>query len=584
VRGLLLTAVLGCQGHIADPEPPPYSAAHARATHKADPPKRRRTIGPFTAPSTTLQPARFECTHPEQRGAGQLAARRLTRDEYLRSARAVLGEEVVTAAEVQLAAAQIPGETSGDITQEFQNEPAYDHAFGIVVTAQALAKAVVSNAAIRTRVFGECAKIADRDCATAYLAGDVRRILKRPLDEARRASMLNAFSDAGEGNDGLELVVARVLQAPEAVFHLAVTHERIREGMFAVDAWTVAARVAYALTGRGPDDALLDAAESGELGSLEQVRPHALRLLESPDARSQLEAVLDAWLDLQRLPTPHEAVASTLGIDPVALNDEARRELLDYALYEILDRDADANTLMTADVGFPRSERMGRLYGSELADGDAPVVLPHGHRGLLVRVAPLLSGGPRTSPILRGVYVRKRLLCDELALPDFSAVQKRTEALQDSDPAQLSAREHTQQLTAPSECMACHAQINPLGFALEGYDGFGASRDVETTWSNEGSELATHALDTRVLDVNIEAGAARNVEGAAELVQAIATSAKYPACLAERLYTHAQLRPAAEEDACALSEIEAALRDGSSVREAWLLAALNEDTFVQRVP
>ncbi|HTU61279.1 MAG TPA: DUF1588 domain-containing protein, partial [Polyangiales bacterium] len=365
---------------------------------------------------------------------------------------------------------------------------------------------------------------------------------------------------------------------------VAVTQERIRERMFAVDAWTVAARVAYALTGRGPDDALLAAAESGELGSIEQVRPHALRLLESPDARTQLEAILDAWLDLQRLPTPHEAVASTLGIDPVALNEEARRELIEYALYQILQRDADAQTLMTADVGFPRSERMARLYGSELAEGDAPVVLPHGHRGLLVRVAPLLSGGTRTSPILRGVYVRKRLLCDALELPDFSAVQKRMEALEEADPAQLSAREHTEQLTAPSECMACHAQINPLGFALEGYDGFGASRDIETTWSRQGSELATHALDTHVLDVNIEAGAVQNVDDASGLVQAIATSTKYRACLAERLYTHAQLRPAAAEDACALSEIEAALRDGASVREGWLLAALNEDTFVQRVP
>lgn len=577
--------MLGCQGHIADPEPPPYSVANTRAANSGDDhPKRRRAIGPFAAPSTGLQRARFECAHPEQRGAGQLAARRLTRDEYLRSARAVLGDEVVAAAEVQLAAAQIPGETSGDITQEFQNEHAYDHVFGIMTTAQALAKAVISDTATRKRVLGECAQFADRNCAAAYLAGDVRRILKRPLDEARRASVLNAFSDAGEGNDGLELVLARVLQAPEAVFHLAVTQEPIRERMFTVDAWTVAARVAYALTGRGPDDALLAAAESGELGSVEQVRPHALRLLESPDARTQLEAILDAWLDLQRLPTPHEAVASTLGIDPVALNEEARRELLDYAVYEILERDADAHTLMTAEVGFPRSERMSRLYGSERADGAEPVVLPHGHRGLLVRAAPLLSGGTRTSPILRGVYVRKRLLCDALDLPDFSAVQKRTEALQETDSTQLSAREHTQQLTAPSECMACHAQINPLGFALEGYDGFGASREVEITWSSEGSELATHALDTRVLDVNIEAGTARNVEGAADLVRAIATSAKYPACLAERLYTHAQLRPAAAEDACALSEIEAALRDGSSVREAWLLAALNEDTFVQRVP
>lgn len=584
-RGLVLAAALGCEGQISEPEAAPYSATREQASEVG---LRRRTIVPFDSDgferSLAMRPARFECTDRDRRGAGQLGARRLTRDEYLRSAGVVLGEKVLAAAEVQLAAAQIPGETSGDITQEFQNEHAYDHVFGIVTTAQALAKAVVSDAAIRTRVFGACAQSADRKCAATYLAGDVRRILKRPLDETRRVSMLNAFSDAGESNEGLELLLARVLQAPEAVFHLAVAvpQQRVRDGLLAVDAWTVAARVSYALTGRGPDDALLAAAERGELSSLEQVRPHALRLMDSADARTQLEAILDAWLDLQRLPTPNDAVASSRGIDAVALTDEARRELLDYALYEILDRDADAQTLMTADVGFPRSQRMGVLYGSELADGADPVVLPHGHQGLLLRVAPLLSDALRTSPILRGVYVRKRLLCDSLADPDFNAVQKRAEALQGTEP--LSARQFTEQLTAPSECMACHAQINPLGFALEGYDGFGASRDLEIIWNADGSELASHALDTRVLDVSIEAGAAKTVDNASQLVQAIASSAKYRACLAERFYTHAQLRPVAAEDTCALSEIEAALREGASVRDAWLLAVLNEDTFVQQAP
>jgi hypothetical protein len=577
-------AVLGCEGQVSEPEAAPFSVTGERASGL-----KRRTLVPFDSSgferSLELRPPRFECTDHERRGAGQLGARRLTRDEYLRSAGAVLGEKVVAAAEVQLAAAQIPGETSGDITQEFQNEHAYDHVFGIVATAQALAKTTVSDAAIRVRVFGACAQSADRECAAAYLAGDVRRISKRPLDETTRVTMLNAFSDAGESNEGLELLLARVLQAPEAVFHLAVPKQRdgaLRDGMVAVDAWTVAARIAYALTGRGPDDELLDAAERGELGSVEQARPQAERLLDSPDARRQLEAILDAWLDLQRLPSPNEAVASTLGIDPVALTDEARRELLDYALYEILDRDADAHTLMTADVGFPRSERMGVLYGSELADGVDPVTLPQGHRGLLVRVAPLLSGGLRTSPILRGVYVRKRLLCDALADPDFNAVQRRSEELQLTEPQ--SARRFTELLTAPSECMACHAQINPLGFALEGYDGFGASRDHETAWNDDGSEVARHALDTGVLDANIEAGSAKRMDDASELVQAIAASAKYRACLAERFYTHAQLRPVAAEDTCALSEIEAALRQGSSVKEAWLLAVLNQDTFVQEAP
>jgi hypothetical protein len=608
----MLSAALSCQGQISAPDgAPSHRLEHEQEAAPAQPEpaawsgvwrRKHKPTAEQPAPQQTAA-QRFVCSVPELRGTAQRGARRLTRDEYLQSASATLGADVVALPAVQQAAAQIPGETVGDITQEFQNEHAYDHVFGLLATAQALAKAVVSDPALRVRVFGACAKAVDQGCVETYLAAGAKRILKRPLNDARRAQLLRTFSDAGNGEQGLELLLSRLLQAPEAVFHLALPKQQCvtaadsggkefqvcqdepaHDGSFAVDAWTVAARIAYALTGHGPDDALLTAAERGELGSVEDARAHAVRLMASPAARIQLEAMLDAWLDLQRLPTPNPAVASSLGIDPSELATEARRELLDFAVYEILDRNADAHTLMTDAVGFPRSERMAKLYGSEIASGDEPVALPHGHQGLLVRVAPLLSGQLRTSPILRGVYVRKRLLCDALASPDFTAVQARTEGLTHVDPKRLSARQFTEQLTAPTECMSCHTRINPLGFPLEGYDGFGAARDVEITWNADGSQRAQHALDTHVQEANIDEGDTREVADASELVQAIANSTKYSACLAERLYTHAQLRPVVAEDACALSEIEAALRDGASVKDAWLQAVLNADTFVQRAP
>ena len=64
----------------------------------------------------------------------------------------------------------------------------------------------------------------------------------------------------------------------------------------------------------------------------------------------------------------------------------------------ILDRDADSAELMSARLGFPRSERMAKLYGSEIADGDEPVALTHGHGGLLLRIAPLHLGSAEQLP------------------------------------------------------------------------------------------------------------------------------------------------------------------------------------------
>ena len=621
--GLALTLSLaGCEGKISKPESAPWAQSPARNTHA--PEERAASASDSTSTSTVstqltgappvATPApesgsmaaggpRFSCARPELRGLNQMTLRRLTRDEYLDSARAALGAEILSSAAVREAAAQIPEETTGDITREFQNAHAYDHVAGILKISQALAKVVVDDPVVRKRVFGLCAEsAADYECAERYLARGGIRITKRPLGTQRDNALLDAFSDAGEGNTGLELLLSRLLQAPETVFHLAVPRQRCpssadatrsdnetcqedsaQPGMVHVDDWTVASRVSFALTGHAPDQELLDAAARGELRNVEQVRAHAERLVETADARKQLEAILDAWLHLRTLPTPAPAVAKHAGIDASGFSEEARRELLDYALYEILDREADATTLMTERVGFPRSAGMAELYGTAIIKaGEEPAVLPNGHRGLLLRVAPLLSGQLRTSPILRGVYVRMRLICDELASPDFSIVESRTAELLDLDQHTLSSRQIAQQVTEAALCMACHVQINPLGFALERYGPLGAQRSVELDLDVDGKELATLPIDTHVQHANIEDGTPDQLAGADALVDALATSTKYQACIAQRFFSHAQLRKPSTTDLCTLSEIESVLRNGGSVKEAWLASVVHADLFLRK--
>jgi hypothetical protein len=312
------------------------------------------------------------------------------------------------------------------------------------------------------------------------------------------------------------------------------------------------------------------------------VRPHARRLIATPAARRQLQAVLDAWLNLEAIPTPHPALAARAGIDGAGLADEARKELLEYASYQILDQDADVASLMSAAIGFPRSERMAKLYGSEIADGDQPVALPEGHGGMLLRLAPLLSGQLSSSPILRGVYVRKRMLCDALPSPDFSIVNSRLKMFEAQDRTKLSTRQAVTQITSEGACPTCHTQINPIGFALERFDPLGQPRDEEIVFDPTGAEIARHPIDTHVTEANLEPGLPSELDGAEQLNGALAQSAKVRACIAERFYSQARLRAPSEGDHCALSEVEALLRDGGTVKEAWLQSVVNRELFVRQ--
>jgi hypothetical protein len=665
---------------------------------------------------------RFSCSDPSTRGQGQLAMRRLTRDELLHSFTAVIGGEVMSASAVTLAASQIPGEPPGDLVATFQNGHAFDHVSGMLQTAQAVASELASSAAARDRVLGACAAEADRACAEAFLDGAALALMRRPLGAERRAALLAAFDAEGGGLPGMQWLLARTLQAPETLFHLELPQqtcestpgedlsfdgddaavffsplatggeveppaeldengwfvwqipgarvlgryttlrialtaradddvpleldvnlndtpllpgitvapgtqtleaavmiesganvkvgvqyknaaagrtlvlERLTLGgdadatactavpadgaLFKVDAWSVASRLAYAITGQGPDAALLDAAANDQLSSEAEVRPHAERLIATPAARTQLHAVLRAWLNLDAIPTPHDAIAERAGIEPDGLSEEAVTELLDYATYQILDREADTTALMSDAIGFPRSERMATLYGSDVASSDEPVSLPE-HGGLLLRIAPLLSGQLSSSPILRGVYVRKRVLCDTLPSPDFSIVNERLDELAHQDKTMATTREAVTAITSVSPCNGCHVSINPIGFALESFDPLGMPRSEELVLDEDGNELARHPIDTRVTAANLEAGLPDELSGADELNEALGRSYKVRACIAERLYTHARLRPSAEPDHCALAALEEALTDGGSIKDAWLAAVVGPELFVR---
>lgn len=725
-RALAVSLLLvGCTGGLSAPDRP----GNAPSSESEDSPGSvggRSNAEGETGDDSETDPSvsdhtLFSCTKPELRGQGRPSIRRLTRDELLDSMEALVGSAIMQQNAVQLAASQIPSETpaeaSGDLVREFQNSHSFDHAQGIFNTARAIADALSADPASLTRIFGNCAPTATEACASAFLNAQATRILRRPLDAARKTALLAAFSAEGAGVAGLKVVLTSLLQAPEAVFHLEparrtcsggassafnwddasvffapsggapkvgaqetltaggwyvwqVPGTRISDdfsvltlsvvgggkdtlvldvnlndaplikgaqvrsgagelttvvsvpkgsntkigvsftnpasgrslqlrkvtlsnagicsdakpanGRVLIDDWAVASRVAYALTGRGPDADLLVAASKNALRNAAQVRPHAERLLKTPAARRQLEMVMDAWLQLSDLPEPTDVIATAAGIDPAGLAKEARQELLDFVTYVAFDRDGDVETLLSEPVGFPRSERMSKLYGSATATGDKPVELPNGHRGLLLRVAPLLSGQRAASPILRGVYVRKRLLCDTLPSPDFSIISAREMALHAADPARSSMRQIVTEITAPNGCMSCHAMINPIGFSLEEFDPLGRPRTVEVAYNDKDQVVAMHPIDTVVDAANIEPGGPDTLDGADALNRALEQSLKVRACLAARFFSTAQLRPLSDADSCAVAAVESALQEGKSLREAWLNAVVNEDLFYRK--
>jgi hypothetical protein len=178
------------------------------------------------------------------------------------------------------------------------------------------------------------------------------------------------------------------------------------------------------------------------------------------------------------------------------------------------------------------------------------------------------------------VYVRKRLLCDNLSSPDFATVAQRTKELGEIDKTKYSGRQVAETLTSPQACASCHTSINPLGFVLEAFDPLGKPRTRETVYDAMGKVIAQHNIDLSVVDAFIEGSAKNPMNSAQELLDGVANSSKIRSCISERFLGHSRMRSVANAtDGCALAEIETALAQGLSVREAFIRSIANEDIF-----
>lgn len=351
-------------------------------------------------------------------------------------------------------------------------------------------------------------------------------------------------------------------------------------GRTLLDDYEIASRISYSVIGSTPDSELLQAAANQSLRTIAGVRTQVERLLTNSAARARLDQITDAWLLTNAIPDPNPALASVAGIQANGLKEEAKREVQEYMSYMVLDRQANVKTLMTEKIGFPRTARLASIYGSGIAQGSTPVNLTQGHGGLLLRASVLLSGNVASSPILRGVYVRKRLLCDNLASPDFAVVDQRNQELGIIDRTVYSGRQVAEKITAPQACASCHTSINPLGFALEAFDPLGKARTEELVYNGMGQVIARHNLDLSVVDAFIEGVGKKPLAGAQDLLDGIANSSKIRSCISERFYSHARLRSISNStDGCALLEVETALAQGLSVKEAFIRSIANEDIF-----
>jgi hypothetical protein len=345
---------------------------------------------------------------------------------------------------------------------------------------------------------------AQRDAKVhAFCNRFVERAFRRPLAPKQQQFFINSrFAEGKPVTDSVKEVVLLALKSPRFLY----------PDLGQADDHAVAARLALGLWDSIPDDELLRAAGAGRLGTQSQARQQALRMLRDPRSRAKLRDTFHHWLGLDHAEEIAKDTERYPGYDKPLEAD--LRTSLNLFLDEVIWQNAGADfRKLLNSQHLPFNERLARFYGAQRVKhlGEfGPSFFDHERAGLLTHpyLLALYSYHNSTSPIHRGVFVTRHVLGRSLKPPPEAVIFK-----DEAFAPNLTMREKVTKLTKADACMTCHGIINPLGFALEQFDGIGRLRKMEkgrpintisnylsadgvTVQLSSASDLARHATES----------------------------------------------------------------------------------------
>jgi Protein of unknown function (DUF1592)/Protein of unknown function (DUF1588)/Protein of unknown function (DUF1595)/Protein of unknown function (DUF1587) len=381
----------------------------------------------------------------------------------------------------------------------------------------------------------------DEDRARGFVEAFGERVHRRPLaadqvDDYLALFMLGSttYGDTPGLQGAVRLMIEALMTSPYFLYRSELSHEPV-EGIVPLDGYEIATRLSYTLWNTMPDEALFAAAQDGSLTEAEVLQAEVDRMLKDDRATAVFTKVLSQAMGVYR----YENISPNQSVYPNAPADlpNLAIEELSLLMQDAYENGRSYRELLLEPRTFVNAE-LAPLYGLSGSFGaefeETPLDAAE-RRGLLTTVGFLASNSSSVNPdpIHRGLFVAQKLLCSTVSAPPGEIPPLPT-----PDPDQTN-REAIEAITEvpDSACVVCHGTvINPFGFPFENFDAVGSIRD-----NDNGNALNLKTSPT--ID-----GETVEVDGALELIDALAQSEIVYQCYGQLLSSYLMGRPFQETD------------------------------------
>lgn len=341
----------------------------------------------------------------------------------------------------------------------------------------------------RDKIFSSCTpgetEKSEKNCARNILANLARHAYRRPVTNEDLTPLLDMYQVGtadGGFESGIRLALQRILVSPEFLFRLQIDPAKVKPGQaYRISDLDLASRVSFFLWSSIPDEELLALAEKNRLSKPGVLEKQVQRMLADPRSTSLVTNFTGQWLYIRNM--------ARVFPDPLAFPnfDENLRDAMQKETTLVFESMLRENRSVVDILDFDYTyvnERLAQHYGIEGIYGAEFRRIPvtdDRRKGLLGQgsILTVTSYPDRTAPTIRGKWIMEQILGTPPPPPPPNVPSLEN----DNDTKAMTMRQRMEKHRANPACAVCHKVMDPLGFALENFDGLGRWRD-KNTFSN----------------------------------------------------------------------------------------------------
>ncbi len=326
-------------------------------------------------------------------------------------------------------------------------------------------------------------------CARRIVTRLATHAFRRPAATGEVDSLMAFFKEGrkegGSFDTGIEQALARILASPKFIYRIESEPPAAKvDQPYRITDLDLASRLSFFLWSRGPDDELMNVAAQNRLHEPAVLAAQVRRMLKDPRAEALAVNFAGQWLNLRGLGSSGPLPMIYPDFDD-PLRQAMRREV-ELLFDDIVRQDRSVVDLLTANYTFV-NERLAKHYGIPNVYGSQfrRVTLPpemEDRWGLLGKGAFLVttSKPERTSPVVRGKWIMGNILgmSPPDPPPDVPALPPRA-ADATGNAHEPTMRQKMLNHRVRADCIQCHSMMDPIGFALEPFDGIALKRTLD---------------------------------------------------------------------------------------------------------